>query len=252
MSKIAVLILTYNEAQNIKDCIDSVSFADEVVVIDSGSSDNTVELAETLGAKVVQREMKDGFSAQRNFALTQTTAEWVLFLDADERITEPLGQELQEVINYQGSYAYEIMRQNVAFGEPVQYGGHAPDPSLRFYPREAITWQGVVHEKAIVTLPVRRLKYPMLHHTYTSWERYFFKFNQYTTLMAEKINENGKRASFWDIVFRPGFAFFRDYVLKRGFLDGKMGFVLAGLHAFYTLVKYVKLYYLQKGRRESH
>jgi glycosyltransferase involved in cell wall biosynthesis len=248
MKRIAVLILTYNEEKNIEACIQSVLFADEIIVIDSGSKDNTLKIAEDMGAKTVIHAMTEGFAAQRNFALTQTQADWVLFLDADERITPQLSAEIQQVIQLP-PFAYEILRRNVVFGQPVAHGGHSPDYSLRLYPRDAITWQGIVHEKALVTLPVKRLKQPMLHYTYTSWDRYFFKFDQYTTMMASRTQASGKRIRFHHVVFRPAFAFFRDFILKRGFLDGKMGFILAGMHAFYTMIKYVKLYLLQREER---
>lgn len=247
MKQLAVLILTYNEEKNVTDCIKSVLFADEIVIVDSGSTDKTLQLAEKLGARVSVHPMDQGFAGQRNFALTQTDAEWVLFLDADERITPEAAQEIREVINQPAPYAYEILRRNVIFGQPVNHGGHAPDYSLRLYPRSAIHWEGVVHEQALVNLPVRCLKNHMLHYTYTSWEKYFFKFNQFTTLMAEKMYQQGKRANIADFIFRPWFAWLRFYILKSGWKDGKTGFFFAMFHAYYTFTKYVKLYYLEKG-----
>jgi glycosyltransferase involved in cell wall biosynthesis len=250
MKKLAVLILTYNEEKNIDECVQSVQLADEIIVIDSGSTDSTVELAEKLGAKVVYHPMDEGFAGQRNFALQQTEAEWVLYLDADERITPELAAEIRTIVQKNEPYAYEILRRNVVFGQRVNYGGHSPDYSLRLYPREAIHWQGVVHEQAQVNLPILQTKNGMLHYTYTSWERYFFKFNQYTTLMAQQMGERGKKARITDIIVRPWFAFFRFYILKSGWRDGKIGFILAAFHAFYTMAKYVKLYYWQKEGKE--
>ena len=249
LPKLAVLILTYNEEANISECVRSAAFADEIVVIDSGSNDRTVEVAESLGARCVCRAMKDGFAAQRNFALTQTDADWVLFLDADERITPELAAEIQTVIQQGGENGYEILRINILFGKTVYHGGFSPDYSLRLYPRHAISWQGAVHEQALVTVPLQRLRCHMLHYTYTTWDRYFVKFNQYTTLMARQMHEKGKRAHFFpDILVRPLVAFFKVYVLKRGFLDGRLGLVLALLHHSYTMVKYIKLYWLQKQK----
>ena len=249
--KIAVLILTYNEEKNIEECVSSASFAHEVIVIDSGSTDSTMEITQRLGAKFAYHPMNEGFAGQRNFALTQTEADWVLYLDADERITPELAGEIQEVIQQQEQCAYQILRRNVVFGQHVKYGGHSPDWSLRLYPRMAISWEGVVHEQANVTLPIKKLKNHMFHHTYTSWERYFFKFNQYTTMVAEKMLEKGKKANMTDIVVRPWFGFMRFYLFKSGWRDGKIGFILAVFHAFYTMAKYVKLYYLQRewGRK---
>lgn len=244
--KIAVLILTYNEEKNIEDCLRSVDFADEVIIIDSGSTDKTIEIAEKMGAKCVYHPMNEGFAGQRNFALTQTQAQWVLYLDSDERITPELGAEIQQVIQKTEQCAYNILRMNIVFGQQVKYGGHSPDWSLRLYPRTAISWEGLVHEQANVTLPIEKLTHHMFHHTYTSWDRYFFKFNQYTAMMAEQMDRRGKRASFADIVLRPIAGFLRFFVFKSGWRDGKIGFILAVFHGFYTMAKYVKLYYLQK------
>ena len=246
--KVAVLILTYNEEKNIEACCKSVDFADEVIIIDSGSTDKTIEIAEKMGAKCVYHPMNEGFSGQRNFALTQTQADWVLYLDADERITPELAAEVQQVIQQKEKFAYKILRMNIIFGQQVKYGGHSPDWSLRLYPRTAISWEGIVHEQANVTLPIQKLAHPMFHHTYTSWDRYFFKFNQYTTMMAEQMLQKGKTTRITDIVLRPWFAFIRFYILKAGWRDGKIGFIMAVYHAFYTMTKYVKLYYLRKER----
>ena len=249
MAKLAVLILTYNEEANIADCIQSAAFADEIVVVDSGSTDKTVELATSLGAHCVYKPMRDGFAAQRNFALTQTNLEWVLFLDADERITPALAEEIRWTVTAGDRQSYEILRVNVMFGRPLQHGVYQPDWSLRLYPRDAVEWEGVVHEQAKVSVSVRRLRHNMFHYTYTNWERYFFKFNQYTTMMAEQMQRQGKQARFWqDIVLRPYIAFFKMFVIKKGFLDGRLGFTLSVFHFFYTMAKYVKFYWLQKQK----
>lgn len=241
MPTLAVLILTYNEEQNIQPCIESVRFADEIVVVDSLSTDHTVSLAQKLGAKVVSRPMTEGFAGQRNFALSQTQADWVLYLDADERITPNLAQEIREIVQANQLFAFEIMRKNIVFGKPIHYGGHAPDWSRRLYPRNAIQWEGCVHESANVTVPIRQCHESMVHYTYTSWEKYLTKSNQYTTLMAEKNFAAGKHAGVTDLIFRPIFGFVKMYIFKRGFLDGKLGLILAILHAFYTFTKYIKL-----------
>lgn len=250
MAQLAVLVLTLNEAENIVDCLNSVNFADEIVVIDSGSTDETCAMATRMRAKVVVHPMTEGFGPQRNFALSQTQADWVLFLDADERITPELAQEIQQVVQGQRQAAYEILRQNVVFGKMIHYGGHGPDWSLRLYPRTAIQWEGVVHESAKVTLPIERCRHSMLHYTYTSWDKYFTKFNHYTTLMAEKNLASGKRARLIDVIFRPIIGFIKMFFFKRGFLDGKLGFILAVLHAFYTFTKYIKLEHLIQQKKK--
>ena len=127
-NKIAILILTYNEESNIKDCIETAKFADEIIVIDSGSSDNTKAIAESMGAKFIYNEMT-GFAKQRNFALLQTKCEWVMYLDADERLTNDACDEIKKIVKEGTRAAYEILRMNIVFGKRVFYGGHSPDYS---------------------------------------------------------------------------------------------------------------------------
>jgi glycosyltransferase involved in cell wall biosynthesis len=249
MPKLAVLILTKNEEKNIEDCIRSAMFADEIVVIDSGSTDRTIGMAESAGARVVVHPMTEqGFAGQRNYALTQTDADWVCYLDADERITPEAAEDIRAAVEADAPSAYKIKRMNIVFGQLMRYGEHRPDYVVRLFPRACVKWSGVVHEGPVLGtgLMIRVIKGCLHHYTYTDWDRYFEKFNQYTTLMAKKMQENGRSVSFADILFHPVFAFFRFYILRLGFLDGKQGFIFAVNHYYYTMIKYVKLYYLQK------
>lgn len=248
MPTLAVLILTFNEEKNIKDCISSIPFADEIIVVDSLSADNTVSIAQSLGAKVFSKAMDQGFAAQRNFALEQTQAEWVLFLDADERITPELAKEIRCIVDNNKTGAYKILRENIIFGKMINHGAHKPDWCLRLCPRKAVKWEGLVHESAEVSEPLKKCSKSMLHYTYTSWEQYFEKMNKYTTLMAQKNIQKGKKAGFLDVLLRPIYGFIRMYFLRLGFLDGKLGFILSVLHGYYTFVKYIKLDKLLKDR----
>jgi glycosyltransferase involved in cell wall biosynthesis len=243
---LAAIILTYNEEQNIKDCIESVQFANEIVVIDSGSCDETVTIAKNCGAQVVVNPMgSDGFAGQRNLALAATDADWLLYVDADERMTREAAVEIKQILVEHKPCAWKIKRMNIVFGQMMQHGEHGPDYVVRLFPRNSVNWVGIVHEHPEFKLPVQYMKAVMHHYTYTNWNRYFIKFNQYTTMMADKMQERGKKAYLSDLIIRPWFAFFRFYILKLGFLDGKMGFVFAVFHGFYTFSKYVKLYYWQ-------
>ena len=247
MKKLAVLILTYNEEANIEDCIRSAAFADEIVLIDSGSTDRTRSLAESLGARFVVHAMDEGFAAQRNFALTQTDADWVFYLDADERMTTEAGDEVRALVELGEPAAYEIRRMNIVLGQMMHHGAHRPDYSRRLYPRQAVEWEGVVHESARTTVPLRRMKHVMHHYTYKDWETYFQKFNRYTTLAAQNVYELGRRAGLVQILLHPVFGFTKAYILKQGFRDGFLGFVMSVMAMFSTFVKYLKLYRLSKS-----
>ena len=249
MNKLAVLVLTFNEQENIEDCIRSAQFADEVVVIDSYSSDDTVQIAEQLSAKVVQNSFEGGFAAQRNFALNCTDCEWVFYLDADERITPELAASIRAAIAGNRDCSYEVLRQNYVMGVKLNYGVFKPDWSHRLYPRGAVSWEGVVHERSITSIAKRRLDGTLLHYTYRNWDKYFIIFNRYTTLMAQKNVAAGKKAGMVDLVVRAPFSFFQAYILRQGFRDGKIGFIMAVLHGFYTFGKYLKMMFLQKREK---
>lgn len=250
MARIAVLILTFNEEKNIEDCIRSAAFADEIIVVDSGSTDATQELSRALGAKVVEHPM-EGFADQRNFARQQTDAEWIFYLDADERLTEEAGKEIRSLIEKPEKFAYEICRQNVVFGQHMHHGAHRPDWSLRLYPRESVKWSGIVHESAAVSVPVRRMKAEMYHYTYDSWTTYLTKFNRYTTLAAEKLYNDGKRAGLSKLLFHPPFMFFKMFVLKAGFLDGFLGFAMSVMSGLNVFMKYLKLAELERLAKQK-
>ncbi|MBR7001914.1 MAG: glycosyltransferase family 2 protein [Neisseriaceae bacterium] len=240
---LSVIILTHNEQHNIAECIQSVDFADEILVIDDYSTDNTVKIARELNATVIERALNGDFAAQRNFALSHATHDWVLFLDADERITEPLAQEIKQVIQNNQQIACKIRRLNHFQHRPVRHGTLKPDFVTRLFPKNGVQYVGQVHESPQHAYPTQNLKHSMLHFTYESWQQYLHKLNQYATLSAVRYRTQNKRVSFLkDIVLRPLWAFLRVYVFHLGFLDGKVGYLLAVNHYFYTLQKYQRLY----------
>jgi len=241
-SRLAVLILTKNEEDNIVDCIRSASFADEIVVVDSGSTDRTKELAEGLGAKVVLHPMtEEGFAGQRNFALTQTTAEWVFYLDADERVIKEAVPGIQAIVKDNIPAVYQVERKNVVFGQMMHYGGHRPDYPTRLFPRTGIQWTGKVHEGVETDLVEKELKNCLIHNTYTTWAQYFEKTNHYTTLSAQSMFDRGKRVNNIGALSHGLFAFIKSYVLKQGVRDGYLGFVMSLMAAYASLAKYLKL-----------
>ena len=244
MNKLSVLIIARNEEKNIADCIKSVDFADEIVVVDDFSSDKTAQIASSLGAKVVQRAMNGDWSGQQNFSLQQATHDWVLLIDADERITPALAQEIQQKLQTGEPFAYRIKRLNYFHKKRVRFGTLHPDFVTRLLPKKDFYLTGQVHPKLHYPYPEKNLKRPMLHYAYDNWDAYFRKFDQYTKLAAIRYKEeNTKSVSFVrDILLRPMWAFFKVYIIHLGFLDGKIGWILACNHYFYTMTKYVRFY----------
>ena len=244
---LSVLILAKNEEKFIADCIKSVSFAGEVVVIDDMSEDRTAEIAESLGARVVQRAMNGNWGEQQTFAISQAKFDWIYFIDADERMTESLKKEVLQKIRGE-YYTYRNARLNYFWGQPLKHGGWYPDYGIHLLPKEGSSVTGFVHPQIHHQYEVRDLPEAahLVHYPYRDWEHYFNKFNRYTTLAALKSKEQGKEGSFWDIIGHPIAAFIKMYILKKGFLDGKIGFILACFHFAYTMAKYVKLYYIDE------
>lgn len=249
---LSVVIVARNEERNIAACLESVGFANEIVLVDDFSTDDTVEIAEKFGAKIFQRAMAGDWGAQKTFAIEQATQPWILLLDCDERITPELAGEIRERVSANEKIAYSIKRINHFKGIRVNHGVLRPDFVLRLLPRAGTRVEGFVHEKVISPYEIRRLRAPMLHFTYEKWSAYLNKFEKYTRLAAEKAFAEGKRAKFFgDIIARPAFAFFKMYVLQGGFLDGKIGWLLSVNHYFYTEMKYVRLYFLARERESE-
>lgn len=252
MKKLAVLIMTCNEEKNLARCLDTVRFADEIVIVDSGSTDRTLEIAESYGAKVVVRPMDEGgFAAQRNFLLKQTEADWVFYIDADERLRPETAEEMRAVVDRNDEAVWAIRRHNVVMGQQMKHGVNRPDWSDRFGPRAKLHWTGAVHEGIESDLPRKRLRGMMMHYTYDDWEIYLRKLNQYTTLGAEMLYEKGKKAGMFTALGHSGFSFVKSYLLKLGFLDGWLGFVMCFMASCSVLIKYLKLQDLGRKRREK-
>ena len=250
MAKISVLILAKNEEKFIAACIDSVkNFADEVIVIDDFRTDKTVEICKNHGAKVIQRELAGDWGSQKNFAIEQAKFDWIFFIDADERVSPQLAEEIKKILAEDNKkIAWRCSRLSYFWGQPLRHGGWFPDYVTRLLPREGTAVKGVVHEEICHSYEEKnfdREKY-LVHYPYRNWEHHLAKMNTYTTLMAKKMHEAGKTANILDIIIHPAWAAFRMYVLRGGFLDGVVGFILSGFHYFYTMEKYVKLYYFGK------
>lgn len=248
MSDVSVIIVAKNEENHIADCISSCNFADEIILIDDFSSDKTVEIATNLGAKVTQRGLNGDWGAQQTFAINQATKKWVFLIDADERVSPELSEQIKSAVNKDEPVAYWIKRKNQFQFNKVTHGVLRMDSVLRLMPKQGSHVKGFVHQTIMTPYPEKKLAGFLYHRTYDNWEQYFNKFNHYTTLAAKKYNEKNKKCSFFkDIIIRPFWAFIKMYFIQGGFLDGKLGWIFSVNHYFYTMNKYVKLYYLQKS-----
>ena len=246
----SVLILTKNEAGNIVDCIESCRlFGDEILVIDDFSSDDTVTLATQQGAKVLQSRMSSGWAAQRNYGISQAHEDWIFFIDADERCTPELAREIHDITRKNPEKAYQVQRLNHFGRQMMKYGALSPDWVLRLCPRTKSTYEGTVHESMKCDCPLAKLQFPMWHYTYQTWEQYQAKMARYSTMAAQKYFDEGKREySALNILMRTFFSFVKMYILKRGFMDGRLGLFLACGYARYSFDKYIKLYFLSLDR----
>lgn len=270
MSRLCIIILTKNEEKDIEGAIQNArQCADEVLVVDSGSTDRTVELAKKNGARVVFREWDNDFAAQRNFALTQTEADWVLYLDADERMNDQLLAAVKKNVassapetspessdasatspaNKTGRKQYSLQRKSVAFGKKFSYGPLHPDWVTRLFPRESVTWVGKVHEHPECSLPLEKLPGHIEHYTYRNWQEWEEKMARYSTLWAEEAYHKGRRASLPEALLHGIGSLFSTLLLRLGFLDGWMGICLCCMYFSYTTLKYLKLYGLQSERK---
>ena len=236
-------MIVKNEENNLAKCLNSVKdLVNEIVIVDSASTDKTVEIAETFGAKIFERAF-DSFSNQKNYALSLATNEWVLHLDADEILSKELIEEIKSVITDTKSDGFYLIRTNFFLGKQMNHSGIDKEYRLRLAKKSLSKYVGgIIHEELIVDGKVGKLKNIMVHNSYPTINSYFNKLDQYTTLGAMKMLENNKKSGITDIVFKPPFEFIKRYVLKCGFLDGIRGFIWAVLYAFYTFVKYVKLW----------
>jgi glycosyltransferase involved in cell wall biosynthesis len=243
MKKISAILITKNEEGNVGDCLASLTFADEVIVVDSGSMDRTEELCRRDPRVRWFTEEWKGYGPQKNSALEKAAAPWVFSIDADERVTPELAGEIRALdLRHAPDDGFRVSRRNFFGGKWVRRGGWYPDYVLRLWRKDRGRFDNrVVHESVLVPGTVGTLSGELLHFTYRDTADFLDRMNRYSTLAAREMARAGKRCSSLDLLFRPAFTFFRMFVLKRGFLDGALGFRLAVLYAAYTFAKYAKL-----------
>jgi hypothetical protein len=245
---LSVVIITNNAAIQLAACLESASFADEMLVVDSGSSDGTALLAAKRGARVMQKEWL-GFGRQKQFAVEAARHEWVLCLDADERVSEPLRASILAALAAPVTQAYAMPRCNRFMGSWLRHGEGYPDWSLRLFDRRHARWSDdPVHEKVITDAPVTRIKGDLLHDSAETLAGYLDKQNRYTSMQAEALYNAGKRASAAQLLLSPTLRFAKFYFLRLGFLDGTAGLVHIAIGCCNSFHKYAKLIALQRNR----
>ncbi len=238
---LSVIIIVHNEEKNLDRCLKSVSWAQEIVVLDSGSTDQTKEIARRYTDEIWDVSWQ-GFGKTKELARQKATNLWVFSLDADEEITPKLKEEILQATRNNSFSGYFVPRQSLFLGKWMEHSGWYPDYVLRLFQKEKGEFdEALVHEQAQVKGRIGYLKNPLLHYTYPNLKHYFKKLQRYTTLAAQQLYQKRVSAYPWDLIFRPPATFFKMYLLKLGFLDGWQGFVLAILSGYQVLVKYLKL-----------
>lgn len=246
MNTLCVIILTKNEENNIVSAVaNAKTCADEVLVVDAGSTE-TVELAQNSGAKVVFHQWDGDISAQRNFALRNTDAAWVFYLDADERISGKTGKAIKEIVFANKQVQGKVKRINIAFGHTFSHGAFGPDEVVRLFPKNEVKWINKVHERPICNSPMITIAGALDHYTYDRWQQWWEKAGKYTTIWSEDSYAKGKRTTLVGAVLHTISGMFKALIIQRGFLEGYMGLVSTWQHGLYTLSKYMKLLELQR------
>lgn len=248
MPHLSVIIITKNEAEDIRACLESVAWADEIVIVDAGSEDDTVALCRQFTGKVYVTAHWPGFGPQKNFALAQATGEWVLALDADERVTPELRAEMTQAMQRADHAVYSLPRLSSYCGRFIRHSGWWPDHVPRLFQRGRARFSDdLVHERLLFDGVAGRLQAPLLHHSFKNLEEVLDKVNRYSSAAAAMQQARGRHGSLSRAVASGLWAFFRTYFLKAGFLDGREGFMLAVSNAEGTYYRYLKLLYLQSG-----
>lgn len=246
-SKISAVAITLNEAANIDAYIKSLWFADEIIIVDSFSTDDTVERASKYDKVSVYQRKFDNFSAQKNYAISLTKNDWVTFFDLDEEITDALAKEIVEVSKNPKAIGYFVKRDYHFMGKRIKYSGFQSDKVIRFFNKKYCQYNAnLVHETIDANGPTAMLKNTSPHYTYQSFDHYLGKLHKYSTLQAQMLYEKGKKPTYYHFFFRPLYRFWHQYIVRLGILDGKEGFILASINAFSVFKRYAKLLLLYR------
>ena len=252
MPRLSVALITLNEERNLAACLRSVAFADEIVVVDNASTDRTREVAREFGARVLEVPEWPGFGPQKNRALEACTGDWILALDADERVEEPLRAEIEQVLAQSTFDVYEMPRRSTYCGRYIRHGGWWPDHVTRLFRRGSARYSDSrVHERLVTERPVGRLRAPLTHFSFRSMDQVVAKMNHYSSEGARMLAERGRAPGLASALGHGMAAFLRTYVVRLGFLDGRYGFLLAVSNAEGSYYRYVKAMLAAETRRDD-
>jgi glycosyltransferase involved in cell wall biosynthesis len=252
MNRLTVTIISLNEAAHIAAAIDSASFADEILVVDSGSSDDTTDIARSKGVRVLTRAWS-GYVDQKNFAAGEASHDWIFSLDADERIPAALAEEIRSVLSADPPYrGYRVPRVTFHLGRWIRTTDFYPDYQTRLYDRRFARWRGrYVHESVAVDGGSGYLKNDLQHYSFADLRDHLKRINHYSTLSAMQMYEEGRRTGPVEILVHPPAAFMRNYILRRGFLDGTAGLTISLMNAWSVGLKFMKLWELQRNSKSQ-
>jgi len=250
---LSVVIITKNEERNIRRCLESVKWADEIIVVDSQSTDRTCEIAARYGARVLSSPWR-GYGHAKREGVERAQGRWILAIDADEEVSSELARQIKQVVRRSDGYpGYYVPRRTNFLGRWIRHSGWYPDPVLRLFRKDKGNFdEAVIHEKVVLNGVAGRLTGELLHYSYPDLETYLRKFNRYTTIGAEEALRMGRRTHWYDIVVRPPVAFIKHFLSQQGFRDGMEGFLIAVMSAAAVLVKYAKLRHLGKRQQAQN
>lgn len=249
MPNVSVVIITKNEADNIRVALESVQWADDIVVVDCGSTDNTLQIARQFTDRVVTQDWL-GYGAQKNYATSLAVHDWVISLDADERLSKSLADEIRALLKSEPSMSgYRIPRVTRYLGRWIRTTDWYPDLQLRLYDRRAARWSDrLVHESILVEGPVGRLNSELEHYAYRDIAHHLETIDRYTTLAAAQMHRAGRRAHWIGLLCSPPLTFLRNYIARGGVRDGTVGLIVSILNSYYVFLKFAKLWEAERAQ----
>ncbi|MDI6807542.1 MAG: glycosyltransferase family 2 protein [Candidatus Eisenbacteria bacterium] len=248
-NKISATVICYNEEEKIEACLGSLRWADEIIVIDSGSTDKTLEIAGRFTDKLFSGPWP-GYGEQKNKAIQKASYDWILSIDADERVTDELAREVRKALDENAACdGFFIPRKTFYCGKWIRHCGWYPDRKLRLFKKTKGRWSPGLHERVILNGKAGDLSANILHESFTSIGEHIRTIENFTSIAARELRDSGKKARLFDLLVRPGAAFFKMYFVKRGFLDGFEGFLVSILSSFHVFLKYSKLGLIEREER---